>query len=177
MQEQDLDHSAAYRLLEPGHWSVFELPALQRVEKSYAKMLSIMVTVPIAALVLGLSVLLWRDGLHQLLWGVPAIVLLLCLAAVYLCRRHVAHLGYGVTELEIISQKGIWWQSRTALPYSRIQHVTLSQGPLERRFGLARIECFSAGSGTAEIEIAGLAEATAEALRSHLLGKAGAQDA
>jgi hypothetical protein len=49
----------------------------------------------------------------------------------------------------------------------------LTQGPIERKFGLHTLKCFSAGSGSAEIELPGLESRTAEKLRQHLLAKAG----
>lgn len=86
---------------------------------------------------------------------------------------HARSIAYGVCEHELLMQKGIIWFKRISLPYTRLQHISLSQGPLERKFGLKTLKCFSAGSGSAEIELPGLESKTAEKLRQHLLSMAG----
>ncbi|GIU48401.1 hypothetical protein TUM4438_29700 [Shewanella sairae] len=109
----------------------------------------------------------------------PAKVLAVSLGALliisvvsYVRYRHAKSLAYVVCEHELIMQQGFWWVKRTSLPYSRLQHVSLSHGPLERHFNLATLKCFSAGSGSAEIELPGIEQQTAENLRQHLLAQA-----
>ncbi|QQX82604.1 PH domain-containing protein [Shewanella sp. KX20019] len=99
------------------------------------------------------------------------LLLLLC-AIGYLRHLQAAKLGYAACEHEFLMEKGLWWHKRTSLPYSRLQHVSLSQGPLERHFNLFTLKCFSAGSGSAEIELPGIEQHTAEHLRQHLLAQA-----
>ncbi|ABV38306.1 membrane-flanked domain protein [Shewanella sediminis HAW-EB3] len=81
-------------------------------------------------------------------------------------------IGYAVCPHELVMQTGIIWVKRISLPYTRLQHISLSQGPLERKFYLRTLKCFSAGSGSAEIELPGLESKTAEKLRQHLLSMA-----
>lgn len=90
----------------------------------------------------------------------------------YLRHLQARKLGYAACEHEFLLEKGLWWHQRTSLPYSRLQHVSLSQGPLERHFNLLTLKCFSAGSGSAEIELPGIEQHTAEHLRQHLLAQA-----
>ena len=91
---------------------------------------------------------------------------------IWLRVNHARSIAYSVCEHELLMQKGIIWFKRTSLPYTRLQHISLSQGPLERKFGLKTLKCFSAGSGSAEIELPGLESKTAEKLRQHLLSMA-----
>ncbi|WP_257985242.1 PH domain-containing protein [Shewanella sp. GutCb] len=99
-------------------------------------------------------------------------LLLLLSSITYLRYLQAKKLSYAVCEHEFIMEQGLWWQQRTSLPYSRLQHVSLSQGPLERHFNLFTLKCFSAGSGSAEIELPGIEQHTAEHLRQHLLAQA-----
>lgn len=92
---------------------------------------------------------------------------------IWLRISHARSIAYSVCEHELLMQKGIIWFKRISLPYTRLQHISLSQGPLERKFGLKTLKCFSAGSGSAEIELPGLESKTAEKLRQHLLSMAG----
>lgn len=91
----------------------------------------------------------------------------------YFRYAHAKSIGYGVCSDELLMQKGVIWFKRISLPYTRLQHISLTQGPIERKFGLHTLKCFSAGSGSAEIELPGLESRTAEKLRQHLLAKAG----
>ncbi|MPY23071.1 PH domain-containing protein [Shewanella sp. YLB-07] len=91
----------------------------------------------------------------------------------WLRYAHAKSIAFAVCDHELLMQKGIIWFKRISLPYTRLQHISLSQGPLERKLGLHTLKCFSAGSGSAEIELPGLESRTAEKLRQHLLAKAG----
>ena len=51
---------------------------------------------------------------------------------------------YEITPDEVDLQRGIFWISRTLVPLARIQHVDTSQGPLQRRFGLATVVFYTA---------------------------------
>lgn len=82
-----------------------------------------------------------------------------------------ARYGWGDDGLEI--RRGVWWRRDIHVPASRIQHTDVSQGPLERRFGLATLHVFTAGTENAEVTLGGLAQATAAAIRDHLLAGTG----
>jgi membrane protein YdbS with pleckstrin-like domain len=69
--------------------------------------------------------------------------------------------------LEIRS--GLLFQRTRLLPLSRLQHVDLERGPLERRFGLASLVLHTAGTHSASITIPGLDANEAVSLRDHLV--------
>lgn len=102
---------------------------------------------------------------------IPAL-LLIGSTITWLRYAHAKAIGYAVCAHELVMQTGIIWVKRISLPYTRLQHISLSQGPLERKFYLRTLKCFSAGSGSAEIELPGLESKTAEKLRQHLLSMA-----
>lgn len=82
-------------------------------------------------------------------------------------------LRFGVDAAGIVIERGIFWRSRIAVPRVRIQHTDVSQGPLQRRFGVSTLKLYTAGSRFTKIELPGLAHAEALALRDALLAKAG----
>lgn len=69
--------------------------------------------------------------------------------------------------LEIRS--GVYFRSVTTVPRSRVQHTDVSQGPLQRRYGLATLTVHTAGSENAEVELPGLPHEVALKIRDHLL--------
>lgn len=84
------------------------------------------------------------------------------------------HLRYGVDATGILIQRGVLWRSYIALPRVRIQHTDVSQGPLQRRFGVGTLKLYTAGSRHTMIELTGLAHNDALALRDALLAESSA---
>jgi len=81
--------------------------------------------------------------------------------------------GYVVRDKDILFKKGVVWRSVTAVPFNRIQHVETSSTPLDRKFGLATLQLFTAGGSSGDLKIDGLAADVAEQLRIYILRKAG----
>jgi hypothetical protein len=69
--------------------------------------------------------------------------------------------------------RGVWWHSETFVPRARVQHTDVTQGPIARRFGLATLKVYTAGTHVGEISVEGLARADAITLRDELLGRHG----
>jgi len=84
--------------------------------------------------------------------------------------------GYRVDDRVMEIRQGIWFRSITLLPLSRLQHVDLNRGPIERSFGLATLVLFTAGTQHASIPLPGLDAERAAALRDRLVA-AGGDDA
>jgi membrane protein YdbS with pleckstrin-like domain len=81
-------------------------------------------------------------------------------------------LRYGLDEFGLILQHGVLWRAQVALPRTRIQHSDVSQGPLQRRFGISTLKLYTAGSRYTKIEVEGLQHEEALALRDSLLNRA-----
>ena len=88
----------------------------------------------------------------------------------------IRFMHYAVREHDVSFRKGIVWRSSSYLPYSRIQHVGLDSGPVDRFFGLRRLTFFTAGSIGADLSIPGLPLDTAERLRQYIVDQAGLED-
>ena len=71
---------------------------------------------------------------------------------------------------------GLWW-AETLVPVSRVQHLDLERGPLERRLGLATLVVHTAGTRMAAVKLPLLALEDAEALRAHLARQVESDDA
>jgi len=81
--------------------------------------------------------------------------------------------GYVVRDKDILFRKGVVWRAVTAVPFNRIQHVETSNTPLDRRYGLATLQLFTAGGSSGDLKIDGLATSVAEQLRIYILRKVG----
>ena len=66
-----------------------------------------------------------------------------------------------------LRQGRLWWRE-TRVPTSRVQHVDIKHGPLERRFGLATLVVHTAAVHLSGITVRGLDDADAQHLRDTL---------
>lgn len=82
--------------------------------------------------------------------------------------------GYVVRDKDILFRKGVIWQSVTAIPFNRIQHVETSSTPIDRKLDIATLQLFTAGGSGGDLKIGGLGTDVAEKLRVFILDKAGA---
>jgi uncharacterized protein len=82
------------------------------------------------------------------------------------------HLRFGVDTAGIVIQHGVFFRSHIALSRMRIQHTDVSQGPLQRRFGVGTLKFYTAGSRHTKIELPGLRREEAVELRDALLAEA-----
>ncbi len=80
--------------------------------------------------------------------------------------------SYRVGEKVLELRYGVIWHVAVAIPLSRLQHVDLHLGPLERKWGLASLQIHTAGTRDASHRIPGLDVAIASRLRDQLIGAA-----
>jgi membrane protein YdbS with pleckstrin-like domain len=81
-------------------------------------------------------------------------------------------LRYRIDDVGITIRDGVLWRASSALPRMRIQHTDVSQGPLQRRFGVADLKLYTAGSRYTCIVLPGLEHGVALQLREELQRRA-----
>lgn len=102
----------------------------------------------------------------------PAAVLALGVAAtLILPRRRYRRWGYREGEDELEIRRGMLIRVRTIVPFGRVQHIDVAQGPVQRNFGLATLILHTAGTQSAAVALPGLAHADAEAMRDRIRAK------
>lgn len=100
---------------------------------------------------------------------------LLVTTTIWWPRVNHRHTSYVVSPLGLEIRRGVMWRSIVSVPRSRVQHADVMQGPLMRRFGLATITVYTAGTEHAAVSLAGLAHGTALRVRDELV-RGGADD-
>jgi membrane protein YdbS with pleckstrin-like domain len=98
------------------------------------------------------------------------------LAAWQLPRARHRHWRYQVAEDALELRHGVVRRIHSAIPYFRVQHIDVAQGPVERAVGLARLIVHTASAGT-DATIPGIAAGDADGLRRLILARAGSGDA
>jgi uncharacterized protein len=98
------------------------------------------------------------------------------LIAWWLPRANYRIWRYHVAEDALELRHGVVRRIHSAIPYFRVQHIDVAQGPVERAVGLARLVVHTASAGT-DATIPGIAAGDAEGLRRLILARAGSGDA
>lgn len=82
-------------------------------------------------------------------------------------RRYQAR-GYqmGADRLRVV--RGLLFRSDTVVPFGRVQHIDVHQGPIERGYGLATLVLHTAGNHNASVHLPGLAHDDALAMREEI---------
>lgn len=97
---------------------------------------------------------------------VPGIVAVLALVAVaILPERRYRAWGYREGADEILIRSGLFKRVKTVVPFGRVQHIDIAQGPVQRRYGLATLILHTAGTSGAAVPLPGLALSEAERMR------------
>lgn len=80
---------------------------------------------------------------------------------------------YGMDSQLLVARYGILFREEKTIPVSRLQHVDLRRGPIERLFSLATLVVFTAGTEGATFRVPGLSFARARELRDAILASRG----
>lgn len=102
----------------------------------------------------------------------PALVLGFGALFTTLALVRYRHKGYALRTHDVAFRTGLFWRKTTILPFDRVQHAEVTQGPLQRRFGLATLKFFTAGGSSVDLKIEGLLLEEAERLREAVLAHA-----
>jgi membrane protein YdbS with pleckstrin-like domain len=108
------------------------------------------------------------------LWVVFAGIPLLLFIAFSFTSMHFGFKSrsYALRQNDITYKKGWLFYSITTIPFNRIQHTEVSQGPLERKFTLCTLKIYTAGGSTSDLSVPGLEQDEAQQLRDFIARKA-----
>src|SRR6056297_1447282 len=128
-----------------------------------------------AVVVAGIAVVVsWQSG--AVLW--PAIVggvlVFALVASAILAALEARRIAYQLREHDLSLRSGVIRHRTETIPFSRIQHVSVGRGVIERFLGLATLEVSSAGP---DIAVPGLSLADAERIKQVVAERAGVDDA
>lgn len=98
-----------------------------------------------------------------------SVVAILCLAALVLLpvRRYRAW-AWREDEEELHVRHGLVVRTHTIVPFGRVQHIDVAQGPIERSVDLSTLILHTAGTRGASVPLPGLKRENAEAMRDRI---------
>lgn len=124
--------------------------------------LAVLIVILLAGLAVGWAV----SGQGAFGVALAGVLLLTALRTVTVIRA-VRAWGYAEREDDLLVRHGLLVRRLTIVPYSRMQFVDVSAGPLERAFSLATVQLHTAAAAT-DARVPGLRPAEASRLRDRL---------
>jgi len=156
----------------------YSLPSVRNVdfqglEHDYFKVS--LIGVGIFAIVLFLIATILRLGpaaelgnFAKYIYLIPLVIILLNL---FLVVKGFKQKAYALREHDILYKRGYIWRSQTVVPFNRVQHCEVDQGPIERLFNISKLKIFTAGGSSSDIAIPGLKPETAHSLKDFIMRK------
>ena len=99
------------------------------------------------------------------------------LIALFLIAKNYAITGYAIRQQDLVHRTGVLFRNITTIPFNRIQHVEITQGPIAKMFGLAALKIFTAGGSGADLRIPGLRKEDAQNIKEFITKKVGIVEA
>jgi len=99
----------------------------------------------------------------------PSLWFILMLFSFWVTSKGFKLKGYALREKDILYRQGILFRSTTAIPFNRVQHCEIKEGPIERFFGLKTLEVYTAGGQSSDLSIPGLRGEAAQQLKTFIV--------
>ena len=175
-----VDNRTVFSNLQVNPSNIDTLATLEysRLQPAY-RTVSVISTIVFGTIVAGIATLIWNfteensfDILKYVYSGIAIVTALITILVVAGYRKK----SYALRERDVIYNQGLIWHSSTVIPFNRVQHCEISQGPIERWFDLAELKVFTAGGASSDMSIPGLDLETANRLKEYIVIKTGLND-
>jgi hypothetical protein len=150
----------------------FEAVVFQKLQFDYLKVL--IINRVIIFTIVAVAIVFATYSIKEISMFIPFIwsgYTLFVVLSFFMLRISFLKKGFAFREHDVLFKHGIIANNTIIIPYNRVQHVALHEGWLSRYFNLAKVEIFTAGGGTSDIEIPGIQKEQAEKIKRLLMGK------
>lgn len=156
-----------------------ELPQVAQLnysglEKTYLKVLFLnRLVMAVVLLIIVIAPVIWLpvDLPSVLSWIVIGATVLLALIILAITPAVFRVKAYGIRQRDIVYLNGLIFRVTTVIPFNRVQHAEIKNGPVDRLFGLARLKIYTAGGSQSDMTIPGLTLETAEKIKDLIIKK------
>lgn len=146
--------------------------AFKPLQKAYLKITRITWAIVVLFIAVGPTVLL--SALLDFDWLMRVVsyllVYLFLFAMMWWYTKHWFRVyRYALWSTGLHIHRGLFWQQQHQVPKNRVQHIDITTGPLERRYGLSQLVVHTAGTRNASVTLPGLLHEDAVSLRKALI--------
>ncbi|MEM6724228.1 MAG: PH domain-containing protein [Bacteroidota bacterium] len=106
-----------------------------------------------------------------LLYGLPLTWLFFLIYAMLINVLNFRIQGYALRQHDVVYRRGVLFRKITTIPFNRVQHCEIKQGPIERMFHLKTLEVYTAGGATSDLKIPGLPDGRAQELKDFIINQ------
>ncbi|HUR11241.1 MAG TPA: PH domain-containing protein [Flavitalea sp.] len=141
---------------------------LRPINKEYKQVLLIeWVISSLILLVIAIGCIVFIHALYNGIWKyiIPTVLLAGILFRYFLITKSFRMMAYAIREKDLLYRNGWIIQKIRTCPFNRVQHSSVSSGPLERRYKLATLVLYTAGTDEADLHIPGLSVEEAGSLK------------
>lgn len=157
-----------------------QLPQIQSLEQTNLSEKYPFINLIISICFTGLLLLIGTGVLFQPFIELPQeltkvlsyiLVVVLLLGSLITCLNYMSdkRKSYAIRNLDIHYSSGLFFRKTISQPITRIQHIELKRGPIDRKTELAKLQVFSAGGSMHTFEIPGLPVDIAQKLRQFII--------
>ena len=90
----------------------------------------------------------------------------------WLIRADYQIKGFALRAQDILFRRGVIFRREVSIPFNRVQHCEIKQGPIERMFNLKTLEIFTAGGQASDLSIPGLLPDEAQQIKDFVIKNA-----
>lgn len=145
---------------------------LQGIQPAYKKIFLVewmITTVLLLATAVILYFLVYWLRSFQGIAILAASLLFICIFYYTGIQKSFPFYAYAIREKDVVYQRGWIFRRVKICPFNRIQNCSVVSGPLERKYRLASLIIYTAGTNGADMRIPGLLQEEADRLRYFIL--------
>ena len=141
--------------------------ALTPLHPNYVRLARLVAVLLALPAIVGALILEARGGFPRGVFLVPVALVGLWLIVRTPLRRYRGR-GYRMDADRLRVVRGMIFNSDTVVPFDRVQHIDVHQGPLERVYGLGTLVLHTAGNHNASVSLPGISHEDALAMREEI---------
>lgn len=160
-----------------------QLPAVdgapfEPLEPAYLRQQRVIWAMVIGVLVAAGIVILVLSSAATWVWPIVIVPLVVILASAWVLEGMAfRHRGVQLRERDVSTRRGLIGRKTISVPFTRVQHVTVERGLLDRIFGLSTVVIFTAGAIAADARVSGLEPERADRLREGIINRSNLETA
>lgn len=146
----------------------------ESIDKNFLKVILLNTILFFLILYVGLTVAIYFNTFEEV--SNYIYIFYLVITVVFLSIILIKFIGfkkrkYAIRDKDISYKCGIFFKSLTTVPFNRIQHIEIDEGPVSRFFGLSKLNVFTAGDSSDDLEINGLLQKDALKIKEFISSK------
>ena len=140
------------------------------INRKYLKVILINITFVYLSLLSAVFFIEYKNilGLEEVTFWLFLFITILFIYTIFIKIIGFKRRKFLVREKDISYKKGVFYKKITTVPFNRIQHVEIDQGPISRFFNLASLSVFTAGDSSDDLKVNGLLKDEAQQIKEYI---------